>query len=99
MTQLLQNIRQDIQFAARNLRKSPGFLAVVILSLALGVGATSTIFTVMDAALYRPVPAAHPEQLVVIWDTEPGQPDSRQYPPISELNDRRAAVTPSRTSR
>jgi putative ABC transport system permease protein len=91
MSHFLETIRQDLQFAFRNLRKSPGFLTVVILSLALGIGATSTIFSVMDATLYRPLPAVHPEQLVVIWDTEPGQPDSRQTPPIAELNDRRAA--------
>src|SRR6201999_1522349 len=87
MTQLLQNIRQDLHFAARNLRKSPGFLAVVILSLALGIGANSTIFSVLDAALYRPLPYPYSEQLVVVWDTEPGKPDSRQNPPIAELND------------
>ena len=87
MSQFLQNVRQDLHFAARNLRKSPGFLAVVILSLALGVGATSTIFSVLDAALYRPLPYPHPEQLVVIWDTEPNRPDTRQNPPIAELND------------
>jgi putative ABC transport system permease protein len=87
MSQLIQNIRQDLHFAARNLRKSPGFLAIVILSLALGVGATSTIFSVLDAALYRPLPYPHSEQLVVIWDTEPNRPDTRQTPPIAELDD------------
>src|ERR1700742_2814955 len=92
MSHFLQSLRQDLQFALRNLRKSPGFLTVVVLSLALGIGATSTIFSVLDAALFRPLPAAHPEQLVVIWNTDPGQPDSRQYPPIAELNDRLAAT-------
>ena len=91
MSQFLQNLRQDLHFAARNLRKSPGFLAVVVLSLALGIGANSTIFTVMDAALYRPLPVPHAEQMVVIWDTEPGRPDSRQQPAIAELNDWLAA--------
>jgi predicted permease len=91
MSQFLQNIRQDLQFAFRNLHKSPGFLAVVILSLALGIGANSTIFSVLDAALYRPLPVPHPEQLVAIWDTDPGRPGARQLPPIAELNDRLAA--------
>ncbi|HEY2819543.1 MAG TPA: ABC transporter permease [Candidatus Acidoferrum sp.] len=87
MSAFIENVSKDLHFAARNLRKSPGFLAVVILSLALGIGANSTIFSVLDAALYRPLPYPHPEQLVVIWDTEPGKPDSRQNPPIAELND------------
>jgi putative ABC transport system permease protein len=91
MSSFLDNIRQDLHFAFRNLRKSPGFLAVVVLSLALGIGANSTIFSVMDAALYRPLPVTHPEQLVVIWDTEPGKPDSFQPAPIAELNDWLAA--------
>jgi putative ABC transport system permease protein len=91
MSSFLENLRQDLHFAFRNLRKSPGFLAVVILSLALGIGANSTIFSVVDAAFYRPLPYPQPNQLVAIWDTEPGRPDSRQPPAIAELNDWLAA--------
>jgi putative ABC transport system permease protein len=91
MSSFLQNIRQDLLFAFRNLRKSPGFLTVVILSLALGIGANSTIFSVIDAALYRPLPAPHPEQLVAIWNTDPERPGAHQLPPIAELNERLAA--------
>src|SRR3984885_5930254 len=91
MSNVIENLRKDLQFAFRNLRKSPGFLTVVILSLALGIGANSTIFSVLDAAMYRPLPYPHPAQLVVIWDTEPGRPDTEQPAPIAELNDWLAA--------
>jgi predicted permease len=83
----LEPFWQDVRFALRTLRKTPGFLAVVILSLALGIGANSIIFSVLDAALYRPLPYPYPNQLMVIWDTQPNRPESRQSPPIAELND------------
>ncbi len=91
MSSFLQNLRQDLQFAFRNLRKSPGFLTVVILSLALGIAANATIFSAMDAAFYRPLPYPNPDQLVVIWNTQPGRPDARRTPPVAELNDWLAA--------
>src|SRR5580704_11769147 len=78
---------QDLRYGIRGLLKNPGFVAVVVLSLALGIGATSTIFSVLNTLLYRPLPYENPSRLVAIWQTVPGRPDARIAPPIAELND------------
>ena len=83
----LQTFVQDLKYAARSLRKSPGFVSVVVASLALGIGANSTIFSVMNALLYRPLPYRGADRMVAIWETPVGHPDQWQPPPIAEILD------------
>jgi putative ABC transport system permease protein len=57
-------LAQDLRYAMRALRSSPGFAAVAILSLALGIGANTAIFSLIDSVMLKSLPVGHPEQLV-----------------------------------
>jgi predicted permease len=68
----LETLAQDLRYAVRMLRRSPGFSFIVIATIALGVGATTAIYSVIDATLLHPLPFPHPSELVRIEDDLPG---------------------------
>jgi predicted permease len=97
----MNGLLQDIRYAVRQLRKSPGFTTVAVLTLALGIGANTAIFTVVNALLLKMLPVKDPQQLIAVGDpTDPngrsnGTPrtDIFSYPLYKELKDRNAVFT------
>src|SRR4051812_31218258 len=80
----------DLRFAVRSLAKQPGFAAVAILALAFGIGATTSIFTVVNGVLLRPLPYEQADRLVWLWSGTAGAQLTRAAMSPPDFNDYRA---------
>lgn len=83
-TAVLGSVFQDMRYGIRLLKRSPGFCAVVILTLGLGIGANTAIFSVVDGVLLRPLPYPQPDRLVRLWESNPEKGNSRNV--VNPLN-------------
>src|SRR5882672_9658613 len=73
-TRVIEDLFRDLRYGARTLRRSPGFTIVIVLSLALGIGANTAMFSAIDAVMLRLLPVRQPEQLVMLRWTGDGVP-------------------------
>ncbi len=90
----------DVRFAWRQIRRSPSFAAVAVLTLGLGAGAATAIFSIVDTVLLRPLPYRQPEQLVTIWDSNAEKALPREpISPVTFMDERGLAGGVHRTRR
>jgi len=83
----VETLRQDLRFAGRILRNNSGFTLVVVLTLALGIGATSGILALVNAVLIRPVPFPDPDRVALVWETQPKQNNKTRLVTLADFLD------------
>src|SRR5919206_540172 len=88
---LADGIRQDLRYAVRTLLKSPAFATIAILSLALGIGANTAVFSLMDVLLLRPLTVSNPGRLALVKLDE--QRYSFSYPLFQQIHDRNSVFS------
>lgn len=86
---IMDKLLQDLRFAFRSLRRRPGFTLTAVLTLALGIGANTAVFSVVHGVLMSPLPFPAPEELVMLWANDVDRPTSRGWMSLPDLDDAR----------
>jgi len=83
----MHTLIQDLRYGARMLAKNPGLTLVIVLSLAIGIGANTAIFSVTSTLLLKPLPYPHPDRLAILWLRSPGIGIPQDWPSRGQYHD------------
>jgi predicted permease len=84
---MMQTLIQDLRYGARTMMKNPGLTLVIVLSLAIGIGANTALFSVTNTLLLKPLPYEHPERLAILWLRSPGIGIPQDWPSPGQYHD------------